>query len=219
MARLAQHVVGDVRDALQYAGEARLVVALVLVVEHEPVRGARVGMGPAELHAFMRPVDGLAQRIERVGAEPVQACDLARHPLVGVVLPRLAQAREDGGAALGEGRLREVDPHLAVADVHRVGAQPLAAVEVASAAQVELPVVPVAGDDAAFVEAALAQRVAFVRAAVVAGEHAVRGVEQRDLASFVAKHQPALVLEGGERGRPGPGAFGHECDPPGCQAR
>ena len=33
MARHAQHVVGDVRNALQHAREAGLVVAFVLVVE------------------------------------------------------------------------------------------------------------------------------------------------------------------------------------------
>ena len=209
MARLAQHVVGDVRDAFQHAGEARLVVAFVLVVEREPVREPGVGMGPAELHALPGPVDGVAQRIEGIGAEPVQARDFARHAIVGVVLPGLAQAGEDPGAALGEGRVREVDPHLAAADLDRVGAQPFAAVEVPAALQVELPVMPVASEDAPVVELALAQGVALVGATVVAGEHAARRVEQRDLASRLAKHQPALVLEGVEGRRPDPGAPGH----------
>ena len=214
MARLAQDVVGDVRDALQHAGEAGLVVAFVLVVEGEPVGGAGVGVGPAELHALGGPPNGVAQRIEGVGAEPVQARDFPRHAFVGVVLAGFGEAREDLGAALGEGRVREVDPHLAAADFDRPGAQPLAAVEVSAALQIELPVVPVAGEDAALVEVALAQRVALVGAAVVAGEHTAGGVEQRDLAPGLAEHQPALAFQGFERRRPGPGACGHDRSSP-----
>ena len=209
MARLAQHIVGNVCDGLQHASEAGFVVALVLVVEGEPIGGTGVGMGPSELHALGGPSDGVAQRIERVGAEPVQASELARHAFVGVVLTGFGEARENLRAALGDGRVHEVDPHLAVADLDRVGAQPLATVQVPAASQVELPVVPVAGEDAPLVEAALAQRIALVRATVVAGEHAVRGVKQRDLPPRLAEHETALVLEGLERCRPGPGASGH----------
>ena len=210
MARLSQHVVGDVRDAFEETREAGLVVAVVLVVEGEPVRGARVGMGPPELHAIEGPVDGFAQRIEGIGTEPVQARKLARHAFVGVVLAGLGEACEDPGAALGERRVRKVDPDLAAADLHRIGAQPLAAVEVPAAFEVELPVVPVAGQDAPLVEASLAQRIALVRAAVVAGEQATRGVEQRDLPPVLAEDEPPPVLERVEGSRKGPVAIDHE---------
>ena len=80
--RLAQHVVGDMGDPLQHAGETLLFVVFVLVVEGEPVRDPCVGMGPAELHPIVGPVNGLAHRVEGVGVEAVQARDLARHALV-----------------------------------------------------------------------------------------------------------------------------------------
>ena len=181
----------------------------VLVVEGEPVRRAGIGVGPAELHAVEGPVDGLTQRVERIGAEPVQARDLASHAFVGVVLAGFGEALENFGAAFGEGRVREIDPYLAVADLHRIGPQSLAAVEIPAAFEVELPVVPVAGQDAPIVETAFAQRIPFVRAAVVAGEHAARGMEQRDLPPRLTEHEPAPALECFERCRPGPGACGH----------
>ena len=138
-----------------------------------------------------------------------QAGYLARHALVGIVLARLAQAREYLEAALLEGRVRQIYPDLAVADLHRIGAQSLALVEVPSTREVELPVVPVAGDDAALVQAPFPQGISLVRAAVVAGEHPFRGVEEGDLPSRLAEHHAALGPEGFERGRPGPGVRAH----------
>ena len=209
MARLSQHVVGDVRDTLQEAGEAGFIVAFVLVVEGEPVRGAGIRMGPPELHAIEGPVNGLAQCIEGIRAEPVQPRKLASHAFVGVVLASFGEAGQDPGASLGERWVRQVDPDLPAAHFHRVDAQPFSAVEVLSASQIELPVVPVAGEDATFVEAALAQRIPLVRATVVAGEHAVPGVEQGDLPSFRAEQEPAPFREDVEGCRPCPGVASH----------
>ena len=144
----------------------------------------------------------VAQRIERVGTEPVQAGDLARHALVGVVLTGFGETGENLRAALGDGRVSEVDPHLAVADLDRVGAQSLATVQVPAASQVELPVVPVAGEDAPLVEAALAQRIALVRATVVAGKYAVRGVEPTRSAAPPCGTRDGPSLRGHRETRP-----------------
>src|SRR3546814_6899564 len=82
-------------------------------------------------------------------------------------------------------RIGDVDPDLAVDDLHRVAPEPVAADQRLSAGKVELPVMPVAGEDAvsaaALRERPFHQRVALVRAAVVAGEDAAGAGENRDL--------------------------------------
>src|SRR3546814_19484008 len=82
-------------------------------------------------------------------------------------------------------RIGDVDPDLAVDDLHRVAPEPVAADQRLSAGKVELTVMPVAGEDAvsaaALRERPFHQRVALVRAAVVAGEDAAGAGENRDL--------------------------------------
>ena len=58
---------------------------------------------------------------------------------------------------------------------------------------------PVAGQDAAPGQAALHQRIALVRAAVVAGKDALLAVEQRDLLASDLDQAAALRLQGFQR--------------------
>lgn len=75
---LALHVVRGVGHALDETNELYFGIAGVFVIKLEPIGHAGIGMGPAELHLLPGPVDGQAQRIQRIGAEPVQARDLPR---------------------------------------------------------------------------------------------------------------------------------------------
>jgi hypothetical protein len=60
----------------------------------------------------------------------------------------VAQAVQRRGRHLLGRRIGDVDPDLAVDDLHRVAAQLVAAHQGLAPGQVEFPVVPVAGEDA-----------------------------------------------------------------------
>ena len=71
--------------------------------------------------------------------------------------------------------------------------------------EVEFPVVPVAGQHAAIGERTLAQRIALMRTAIGAGEHAAVTMDEQDLPAFVAHDRFALRREFIESQRIDPG--------------
>ena len=92
-----------------------------------------------------------------------------------------AQALQGLGGARRGRRVGDVEPDLVAAEPDGIAPEGVAADQGLAALQVELPVVPVAGQDAALGQAALHQRKALVGAAVVAGEDPFLAVEQGDL--------------------------------------
>jgi hypothetical protein len=167
-------------------------------------------------------MDGLAHRLERLPARLHIARQLARHVLVLpesiVALEGRAQAEERRlGARLGR-RVGEIEPDLAVRQAHRIAAQVVAADQGLPEFEVELPIVPVAGQQAvaapgAFTERALAQGIALVRAAVVAGVDLRAGGEEGDLLlALLDHHDPARAQlvqlgDGDEAGRARVGVY------------
>jgi len=92
-------------------------------------------------------------------------------------------------------RLGEVDEDGVALEPHRVDPHRIAADLRLTAGQIELPVVPVAGQHAVRAERAFAERVAFVRAAVGDGVYTARGGDQQDLLAGLAHHLAATALQ------------------------
>jgi hypothetical protein len=131
-------------------------------------------------------------RLASVEPGPLEPGHLARHPR--------SVAVGDGGFEPGEGarplrlgrRVAQIDEDLAVSFGDRVGAHRIAADERRAAGEIELPVVPIAGQDATRSERALAQRIALMRAAVGDRENAVALGQQQHLPALLS-HQPAAL--------------------------
>ena len=100
---------------------------------------------------------------------------------------------------------RDVQPDATGLEANRVARQLVAADQGRAGCQVEFPVVPVAGQHAAIGQRSLAQRIAFMRTAIGAGEHAALGVQQQDLPAFMAHDCLALRREFIEWQRVDPG--------------
>ena len=213
VARLAQRVLGHVADRLQQADEPVFRFALVFVVERKPVRRAGIGMRPAELQPVVGPADRFPDGDRRIDAEPPDPGDLPGQPLVAVAVEALFQILERLRQLLLDRRVDDLDPDVRAPDFDRIDAQPVAFALVLAGLQVELPVVPVAGQQAVAVQRALAQRIALVRAAVVAGADALRGIEERDLAAVEAEDRAALPAQFVDAGSLDPALF-HRCASP-----
>ena len=182
-------------DGLQEADEPVFGLALMLVVKRQPVRRAGIGVRPAEFQPVMRPADRLLDGSCGIDAKLRDPGDLARQPFIVVVAESLLQVVERFRQTLLDGRIDDLDPHIAAADLDRIDAQPVAVALVLARLQVELPVVPVAGEQAVAVERPFAQRIALMRAAIVAGADAFDGVEERDLAAIQPEDRPALAAK------------------------
>lgn len=198
---------GEVGDRLEDADELRFRIIAVLVVKREPVCRAGMGMGPAELQAVMRPADRGGQGVRKTAAGEAEPRQLARHPVVTLVREGVVQIGHDLRPAALRRRIGEVEPDRAVGDLHGIDPQPVAAIEIGAVPEVELPVVPVAGEDAglrAGAEGPFAQRKAFVRAAVVAGEDAGIRPEECDLLAGAPQDDAPLGLQLGNGHGPRP---------------
>src|SRR5262249_10119269 len=82
--------------------------------------------------------------------------------------------------------------------------QPVAAHQGLARGEIELPVVPIAGEHMTFAQHALAQRIAFVRTAVRAGEDTIGRAHHEVLAAVMPDHRLALGLELSRRERVDP---------------
>src|SRR5215471_20871712 len=102
-------------------------------------------------------------RIETGAFEPG---NLARDPRVVVVRHRDLEAPERALFLDLRRRIGQVDENLVAPSLDRIGPYRIAADQGPTACEIEFPVVPVAGEHAARSERALAQGVAFVRAAI-----------------------------------------------------
>ena len=123
----------------------------------------------------------------------LQAGDLAGHAVIFVARESFLQRGQRPGPGFRLRWIGDVDQDTACFDRHRIAAQPVAADQGVARLQMELPVMPVAGQHAAVRQRAFGQRIAFVRTAVVAGEHALGSVKQRDLLAGDLDDHPALV--------------------------
>ena len=195
VAPLAQGVFGHVADGLQKADEPVLGPVLMLVVKRQPVRHAGIGVRPAEFQPVMRPADRFLYGACGIDAEPGNPGDLARQPLIVMVAEALLQVVKRFRQPLPDGRIDDLDPDIAAPHLDRIDAQPVAVALVLARLQVELPVVPVAGEQAVAVERPFAQRIALMRAAVVAGADASHGIEKSDLAAIQPEDRPALAAK------------------------
>ena len=201
---LAQGVVGHVADGLQEADQAVLGFVRALVVEAQPVGDTGIGVGPAELEAVVGPVNRGGHGLGGIGADLHQAGKLAGDAFVVVIAEGGFEIGHGLGLALFHRRIDDLDPDLAVAHLHGIDAQAVAVALVLAGGEIELPVVPVAGELAVAVQRPLAQGITFVRAAVVAGKDTLLGVEDGDLAPVLAEDVAALGLQILQRNRPGP---------------
>ena len=93
----------------------------------------------------------------------------------------------------------KIDEDLAVAILDRIGAHRIVADQRLAGAQIEFPIVPIAGQHAAGAQRAFGQRIAFVRAAIGDGEDAILGRDQQDLLAVAADELLALCLKIGAR--------------------
>ncbi len=127
--------------------------------------------------------------IDTQAQQPRGLANQARLVLVGERAPDAGERPLAPGAwILG----RQVDQHPAGLDASREPSQPVAAHQCLAADEIVLPVVPVAGEHAAVGQDAFAQGVAFVRAAVGAGEHAAVRTDQQHLGAPLAHDSLAL---------------------------
>ena len=194
--RLAQAVPGEMADHLGQDRQAGHRIGRRLPgAQGEPVGGGGDRMAGPELEPVVGPVDRLAHRFERVPAGLHETRQLARHVFVFpepvVALEGVAQPGQRGlGARLGR-RVGEIEPDLAVFEAHRIAPQVVAADQGLARLEIELPVVPVAGQQAAVAERALAQGIALVGAAVVAGVDRRPGGKQDDLLLAALDHHGA----------------------------
>ena len=176
------------RHALNQAHQGELAAALVLPVKIQPVGHAGVGMGPAELQPLPGPFDRKPQHVKRIATQPQQACDFTRDAIVAVVVKGITQALANDGVTFGVRQLGQIRPDISVADLNRIGSQAITSVEVIPAVEVELPVMPVAGQGAATGHATLGQGITFMRTAIIAGAQPVLGVEHGNLPPLDADH-------------------------------
>jgi hypothetical protein len=151
-------------------------------------------MGGAEFQTVMGPMDGMPQGV--VGIEPQlhQPGHLADLAVRIILMEGALQAGKDGGPALVGIFGDDLDLDARILPADGKPAQPVAADQRLAGAEVEFPIVPVAGEDAggrAAAEAAFAQGIAFMGASVDTGEQSRRGIQQQDLATFMPHHQPA----------------------------
>ena len=162
------------------------------VGQRQPVGRGGVGVGGAELQTVVGPVDGAAIACSAV--PPASSRRAISRAMRSYSWRRNrsfsdASARARVSAAGGsETSTRTRSPSIR----DRIAPQPVAADQGLAGLQVELPVVPVAGQHAAVGQRAFDQGIAFVGTAVVAGEDALRPVEQRDLLAPDLDDQPAL---------------------------
>ena len=145
-------------------------------------------MGPAEFQLLPGPFDGKAQYVERIGADFYQARGFTRDAIVAVIVKGITQAVTYTGIALGIGFFGQINPDIASTNFDWIGAQPVTTVEVVTGIEIEFPVMPVAGQDAVCRQATLGQRIALMRAAVIAGPDTVGSAEQSDLPTLDAQH-------------------------------
>ena len=73
IARLAQRVPGEVADDLDQRHQTLLRRLREGIADRQPVGGAGLGVGRAELEALGGPGEGGAQRLQRIGAGLLQA--------------------------------------------------------------------------------------------------------------------------------------------------
>ncbi len=149
-------------------------------------------MAHPELEVVVAPEDSLAQPFQRLGVGLVQAGQLAGDAVVVIIVEGFAQAVEGPGDAPFGRCLGEVEPDRTVLDGDRIAPELIAADQGFAARQVEFPVVPVAGQDAAVAQGSHLQQVALVGTAVVAGVDALLGLEYDDLLAAVLEDQGAL---------------------------
>ena len=201
--RLAQGVVGDVRQRLGGAGQALGRVA-ASVAQAQPDLGAGPGVGHAVAQPLVAARDRLRERDLGGGAGALEAGQLAGDARRVVVGHRRVELEQRLADPLFGRRLARIDPDDARLHPDRIDAQAVAAIVVAAGPEIELPVVPVAGEHAAGVEVALDQRIALVRAAVVAGVDRAVVEEERELLRAELDGRPTGAAQALELDRPGP---------------
>ena len=195
--RLAQGIPGQMADHLQQRDQPFLIAPGQVIAQGEPVRRPGMGVGGAELETLGGPGNGAAQSVQGVAAGQLQAGNLPRHAVVFMPAEAAAEVFQGRRAALLGERVGDVQPDLAVNDFHGIAPQPVAAHQGLAALEIEFPVVPVAGEDAApairpLGELALHQGIALVRAAVVASIDAGLAGEDGDLLAAGLEELTAL---------------------------
>ena len=158
----------------------------------------------------MAALDRARNRHLGPGAGPIEAGQLAGDARRIVVVHRVVELAERLLHPLLGRRFAGIDPdHTGLVDLHRIDAQAVAAIVVGAGPEVELPVVPVAGEDAApDVERAFDEGIAFMRAAVVAGVDGAVVEKQGELLRAELDRGAARRAQAIELDRPGPGRFG-----------
>ena len=81
--------------------------------------------------------------------------DFAGDAVVTVIFERIAQARGNHPVTFRERQLGQIDPDFAVTNLGRIDPEPVTAEQVIAAVEIELPVMPVAGEYALRRQAAL----------------------------------------------------------------
>ena len=182
-------------DGLQHGYQPLGVVTGEALAHGQPVRCRGISVGGAELKPVVSPGDGGGDAFNELRPCGLQAGQFPGHAVVLVAGKRCRKAFQRRPGPLLGGRIGDVEPDRPVGHVHRVAPHLVAANQGLARLQVEFPVVPVAGEDAATVELALHQGIALVGAAVVAGEDTLVAMEQGDLLALDSHHHLALGRE------------------------
>ena len=175
--RFAQNIVSGMCNAFHQADQLRFGIAIVLVVEAQPVRHTGISVGPAELHALPGPFNGKTQAVERIRTQLRQARDFARDTIVAVVVESIPQAGGQARVTFAVGWFGDIHPDIVPPDIYRINTQPIPAIKIAAVGQRKLPVVPVAGQHAILRQTPFGQGVTLVRTAIVTGANTVRSYE------------------------------------------
>ena len=190
----AKRIPCEMRDRFHH-GREPLCVRRRALGEPQPVGSRGMGVGRAEFEMLVLRFKRVDKGDAGVEAGALQPRHFARHARRVVVRHRRNKTVERAPLLCVGGRITQVDKDLAGPQFDRIGAHRIAADKRLAARQIELPVVPVAGQNAARSFGAFAERIAFMRTAVGDGkELAVRG-DQQNLLSRAPYNLAAFFLQ------------------------
>jgi hypothetical protein len=144
--------------------------------------------------------DGTAYSFQHLPARGIEPGQFARHPVIFMPVETAQQAVDRGFCHRFTRWLRQVEQYPLPLEQHRVTAQTVTADQGFAAFQVELPIVPVAGQHASVGQITFRQGITFMRTAVVAGMDSITGTEQDNLASANSDHLASGRFQVGEAG-------------------
>src|SRR5690349_3113369 len=167
-------------DRLDHRRQARSVRWSALG-QRQPTRRRRMGVGRAKFESLVLYVYGMRDGDMGIKPRPLQTRHLACHPRHIVVGYCGGETVQRALLLLFRRRVSQIHEDLAGAQFNRIGANGIATDQRLAGAKVKFPVVPIAGQNAAWSFGALAQGIALMWAAIGDSELPVSDRQQQNL--------------------------------------